>query len=808
MDLPKVLIDQFAKVTNDEKNESQNATLYGTVKVNGGINYVQLDGSDLLTPCTTSVNIKDGERVMVVVGQHEAVVTGNMTSPAARKKDVDDVKKELGEEIDVSLDAYDTKLKQMNELAANTLGFYYTEEKAADGSIISYRHDSPELSDSKIIYKTGIDGFFLSVDGGATWKAGFDKNGDAILNILYAIGIQSKWINTRGFTATDNNGKETFKIDESTGAVYIDPSVFMLGDKTVTDTLDTMISDSSTVFLLLSNEYQAIVTDSDGNVVGDFPECTTTLTVMSGNDDVTADAVIQPSKKKGISSFSWDPDTFTYSVKGISEDDCYVEFTALYNGSTVTRRFTVCKQRYGKDGENAVSPTVSVTKKDGKTTISITDKTGTHTQTVLDGTNGTPGINGDTSYFHLKYSNDGGRTFTSNNGEDVGEYFGTYTDFNEKDSTNVSDYTWVRIKGDAGKNGTNGKDGKNGKGISSVTTYYQANNSTSGIYTYTSGWSTSFTAPSSSAKYLWTYQVTTYNDGTSDTTTPHIIGTYGKDGKDGSSLTTAEIWDMLLNSNQDFIYKYGNTIYINASYINTGNFAGWDVDSSNGRLRATVSDFSDSGSDGTLNLKSGDTIDLNGKKGMIKTTTNQSANHLDYVDEKSYAAMYGNTVNCGQLKANWVGSKIWFGDTATFTNNPRSPKATTGSGTTAVITSDGYIKKKSSSSFRYKCHQSFINDEDVKKLYSLRPVWFKYKPDYLDKDSEDVDRLIPGFYAELVDKYFPEAVMHNGKGKIEDWDTKKLVPAMLKLIQLQKEQLDKQEERLSKIESLLNLKED
>ena len=808
MDLPKVLIDQFAKVTNDEKNESQNATLYGTVKVNGGINYVQLDGSDLLTPCTTSVNIKDGERVMVVVGQHEAVVTGNMTSPAARKKDVDDVKKELGEEIDISLDAYDTKIKQMNELAANTLGFYYTEEKAADGSIISYRHDSPELSDSKIIYKTGIDGFFLSVDGGATWKAGFDKNGDAILNILYAIGIQSKWINTRGFTATDNNGKETFKIDESTGAVYIDPSVFMLGDKTVTDTLDTMISDSSTVFLLLSNEYQAIVTDSDGNVVGDFPECTTTLTVMSGNDDVTADAVIQPSKKKGISSFSWDPDTFTYSVKGISEDDCYVEFTALYNGSTVTRRFSVCKQRYGKDGENAVSPTVSVTKKDGKTTISITDKTGTHTQTVLDGTNGTPGINGDTSYFHLKYSNDGGRTFTSNNGEDVGEYFGTYTDFNEKDSTNVSDYTWVRIKGDAGKNGTNGKDGKNGKGISSVTTYYQANNSTSGIYTYTSGWSTSFTAPSSSAKYLWTYQVTTYNDGTSDTTTPHIIGTYGKDGKDGSSLTTAEIWDMLLNSKQDFIYKYGNTIYINASYINTGNFAGWDVDSSNGRLRATVSDFSDSGSDGTLNLKSGDTIDLNGKKGMVKTTTNQSVNHLDYVDEKSYAAMYGNTVNCGQLKANWVGSKIWFGDTATFTNNPRSPKATTGSGTTAVITSDGYIKKKSSSSFRYKCHQSFINDEDVKKLYSLRPVWFKYKPDYLDKDSEDVDRLIPGFYAELVDKYFPEAVMHNGKGKIEDWDTKKLVPAMLKLIQLQKEQLDKQEERLSKIESLLNLKED
>lgn len=89
----------------------------------------------------------------------------------------------------------------MNELAANTLGFFYTEEAQEDGSVITYRHDKPTLADSKVIYKTGVDGFFLSVDGGQTWKAGFDSNGDAVLNILYAIGIQSEWINTRGFTA-------------------------------------------------------------------------------------------------------------------------------------------------------------------------------------------------------------------------------------------------------------------------------------------------------------------------------------------------------------------------------------------------------------------------------------------------------------------------------------------------------------------------------------------------------------------------------------------------------------------------------
>lgn len=133
------------------------------------------------------------------------------------------------------LSAYDVKLKQMNELAANTLGFYYTEEVQADGSMISYRHDKPTLADSKVIYKTSADGFFLSVDGGQTWKAGFDNNGDAVLNILYAIGIQSEWINTRGFTAKDNNGNTTLRIDADTGAVDIVANSFSLKGKTIED---------------------------------------------------------------------------------------------------------------------------------------------------------------------------------------------------------------------------------------------------------------------------------------------------------------------------------------------------------------------------------------------------------------------------------------------------------------------------------------------------------------------------------------------------------------------------------------------
>lgn len=173
----------------------------------------------------------------------EFVFGGSTSWSCSAKSAEEDVSEFIGEQqaaveqakkdTEKKLSAYDVKLKQMNELAANTLGFYYTEEVQADGSTISYRHDKPTLADSKVIYKTGVDGFFLSVDGGQTWKAGFDSNGDAVLNILYAIGIQSEWINTRGFTAKDNNGNVTLRIDADTGAVTLDVENFTLKSRTI-----------------------------------------------------------------------------------------------------------------------------------------------------------------------------------------------------------------------------------------------------------------------------------------------------------------------------------------------------------------------------------------------------------------------------------------------------------------------------------------------------------------------------------------------------------------------------------------------
>ncbi len=117
------------------------------------------------------------------------------------------------------LTTYDKAVQQMNQLAMNAMGMHTTYEDKPDGSRIIYLHDKPALEDSKTVYKQTIDGFFISTDGGRSYTAGFDKNGNVIVNVLYAIGIVCDWI--RGGTLTlggDNNVNGSIKILNSSGS--------------------------------------------------------------------------------------------------------------------------------------------------------------------------------------------------------------------------------------------------------------------------------------------------------------------------------------------------------------------------------------------------------------------------------------------------------------------------------------------------------------------------------------------------------------------------------------------------------------
>ena len=150
------------------------------------------------------------------------------------------------------------------------------------------------------------------------------------------------------------------------------------------------------------------------------------------------------------------------------------------------------------------------------------------------GISGTNGADGKTSYLHIKYSNDGGKTFTGNSGEDIGAYIGTCVDYAKDDPTSVGMYKWAKIKGEAGAKGDKGDTGgtgATGKGVKSIVEQYYK--STSATAMSGGSWSTTYPGWENS-KYIWTRSVITYTDNTTSTTTAVCVtGSKGDKGATG-----------------------------------------------------------------------------------------------------------------------------------------------------------------------------------------------------------------------------------------------------------------------------------
>lgn len=148
------------------------------------------------------------------------------------------------------------------------------------------------------------------------------------------------------------------------------------------------------------------------------------------------------------------------------------------------------------------------------------------------GISGTNGADGKTSYLHIKYSNDGGKTFTGNSGEDIGAYIGTCVDYAKDDPTSVGMYKWAKIKGEAGAKGDKGDTGASGKGVKSIVEQYYK--STSATAMSGGSWSTTYPGWENS-KYIWTRSVITYTDNTTSTTTAVCVtGSKGDKGATGA----------------------------------------------------------------------------------------------------------------------------------------------------------------------------------------------------------------------------------------------------------------------------------
>lgn len=264
--------------------------------------------------------------------------------------------------------------------------------------------------------------------------------------------------------------------------------------------------------LQLSNEYQGVSVDSDGNY-GTFPSnVSTQAVVMYGTQDITSDCKFTIIKSDSVTG-SWDNSTKTYTVTALSADDGWVDIKATYiSVLSVVKRFSLAKIYAGKDGVDGlqgpkgdqgipgVSPSIRYSSmpngedmtdnpqyvlwldSDGNV---ICDTDGNAICISLEeipyigflksgaevGSNNPSdytwsryqGSNGLSQRTHLAYANsaDGKTDFSVSDSNR--EYIGMYADFTEQDSTNPDDYAWTLVKGANGAQGIPGKAGADGK---------------------------------------------------------------------------------------------------------------------------------------------------------------------------------------------------------------------------------------------------------------------------------------------------------------------------------------------------------
>lgn len=329
--------------------------------------------------------------------------------------------------------AREEAIQRLAETLNSSSGLYMTQEPQQDGSIIYYMHNKATMAESNIIWKLTAEAFAVSVDGGKTYPYGFAVTGELITRLLYAEGINADYINAGTLIVRDKSGNAIFEADMDTGSVTLDGSCVTIGGKPLDEKIEdveNMAALARNMTMQLDNDYQGIPVDSNGNYT-EFPECTTTATVMYGTQDITNNCTYTITTSQNIQGH-WNKENKTYTVTGLTADSGWVNIKAAYlNNLAVSKQFSLAKQYAGKDGANGIPG------KDGK--------------------------DGKTQYTHLAYANsaDGKKDFSVSDGNR--EYIGMYVDFVEADSTDPTKYTWSLIKGADGAQGVPGTPGTDGK---------------------------------------------------------------------------------------------------------------------------------------------------------------------------------------------------------------------------------------------------------------------------------------------------------------------------------------------------------
>lgn len=509
---------------------------------------------------------------------------------------------------------------------------------------------------------------------------------------------------------SDREGKNYWNLD--TGEFRLSAEAFKVDDQTVQDYVDGQIDEKiaqiRTLTMQLSNEYTGVPTDANGSG-GDYSDAFTDVSLYIGTTDITeSDAVQWTTNPSAGVTGTWDAENHRYSVTYMSADVGAVSITATYSGLAVTKTFTIAKSKQGLTGPQGEQGIPGRAGADGKTSYfhirysensdgnPMTTTPNTYIGTYVDftqadstdpsdytwsrfegaqgprGTQGIPGTNGtngQTSYLHIKYSNDGGASFTANSGETPGKYIGQYVDFVQNDSTNPSDYKWSLTQGADGRVYMLQTDAQ-------VITQGQDNSFTPDPITFYAYYRDGQAAENTPYAGRFVIQETT--DGTSYTTiytsqhdetsrmysptNPNVKNVrctlYASGGtekaldmqgvaivRDVDNLTQEEVFNILTNNGavQGIFMKDGQ-LYVNASYIQSGTLSLGGSGNANGSLSLKnssgleIATFDNTG----INIKMGGNIragyqSLN--NGMIYTDLSGNGIRMYFNDEHVFDIM-------------------------------------------------------------------------------------------------------------------------------------------------------------------------
>lgn len=342
------------------------------------------NGNVYVTPLTYVASALNGKTT--VKTQADSPIRGSSNYSSDSSKTLIQAKRLVNEERSAREEA----IKKLQESATDSSGLYETPVLQEDGSTITYLHDKPTLAESKIVIKFTAEAIAVSNDGGKTYPYGFILTGKMITDKLYAAGINADYINAgkllgkfldaKNLRVSTKDGQVTLYINED-GQVFINPNTFFLSDD---KTIDVAIAEKASeevkkmtsLNVVLSNEYQGIPTDADGNYTT-FPACSTTLQALFGTEDVTVDAEYAVTEQDITGT--WDAEKHTYTATGISADVGYAEFTVTYKDFSIKKQFTIAKQKQGTSGADAVTYYI-----DSDATVVVRSADGTYTpKTIL-----------------------------------------------------------------------------------------------------------------------------------------------------------------------------------------------------------------------------------------------------------------------------------------------------------------------------------------------------------------------------------------------------------------------------------------